>query len=434
MKKLVLLITLLFVASYARSEVSSFDMAPLFQPESSVPEFGMPAKAALNKSFMKTVRVKIFPHTLKNDWVHGKADDASTVLLKANDIEIDGEYTDSIQFDVKGSKLSLRLANGKRFSSNKVFLKSNSPIEVHRKNNLDKTHSYTGLLEVFLKDKKIHIVNHLSIEEYLKGVVPKESVNTWPLEALKAQAVAARSYAYYHLLTSKGKYFDVDDTARFQVYAGFSAQTPSTNEAIKQTRGEVLTHNGDVIVAFFHAYSGGRTDSAKNIFGNEVVYCKGKPEIFPRQELKDELSPKSKWIVEWTTEWSDKKSFLKKLKSANALKKQLAPFTELHDYSISEMSLNRDFNSVVNLQFSQDRNITSVDSKLIRKAIGWSKFPSYHYRLLINDNDEVAFRGNGWGHHVGLSQWGAFIMAKNYNKTYEEILYHYYTDVELKRL
>ncbi|MBC74598.1 MAG: hypothetical protein CME64_01140 [Halobacteriovoraceae bacterium] len=428
MKKLVLLVTMLFVVYYARANQPEI----MFQPESSVPELGKPYKAKINKSFIKSLRVKVFPHTLKNDWVHGKADDASTVTLLGKNITFNEHSTNKITFTTENGKLFAKSGGVKKLI-NKAFIKSDFPVRVQRKINPDKSHSYNGVLEVLLQDNKILVINHINIEEYLKGVVPKESVDTWPLEALKAQAVAARSYAYYHLLTSTGKLYDVDDTARYQVYAGQSAQSETTNQAISDTRGEVLTHDDSVIVAFFHAYSGGRTDSALNIFGNSVDYCLPKDEIFSREDLKRELSPRSQWIVEWTTDPLTHSELLKKLKSNSKLSKKLKLFSPKRKFTLSEVEFNQDFDSVKTLKLSQESKVTSINFIDVRRAIGWSEFPSYHFRLNPIKNGKFTFSGSGWGHHVGLSQWGAFMMAKNYGRTHAEILKHYYSNVSLEK-
>ena len=425
------IIAIIFITGLAMS--TALGQENLFQGESSVPAPGKPFEVAINKSFEKNIRVKVFPHDLKNDWVHGVADDATQIALEG-DLDLNGERANKASIKINRGYLQINLDNGKRFKGKNIKLFAETPIKLIRHRNPDKSHSYLGSLEISATDKGILVINQLAIEEYLRGVVPKESVHTWPLEVLKAQAVAARTYAAYHLLTSNSKDWDVDDTARFQVYAGASAAMDSTDLAIEQTSNEILTHNSKVIVAFFHAYSGGRTDSAKNIFGNAVAYCQGSEEIFSREELRSELKPSSQWIVEWTTDWMDKSKLLSKLKSNASSKPVFASFSSNKAYTIAEDELNENFQSVKTLRFLQDQKEASLNFINIRKALGWSNFPAYHFRLLNSDEGKVAFRGHGWGHHVGLSQWGAYIMAKNYGKTYAEILFHYYTGVELSWL
>ena len=136
-------------------------------------------------------------------------------------------------------------------------------------------------------------VNKVELEHYIRGVVPLESPASWPLEALKAQAVAARSYA---LGTGGGPIFDHYDTTASQVYGGYSAEQPTTNSAVARTRGEVLRHNGKVIVAYFHSTSGGHTEDNENIFtgGAALAYIRGVRDPWDRH------SPYHHWRVSYS--------------------------------------------------------------------------------------------------------------------------------------
>lgn len=417
------LANIVFGLSHAMAELPGLS----FQHESSIPADGLPLSAAVDKSFQKKIRVKVFPHDLKSDWVHGSPDNFRKVRL-LGELNTEKGFYKKLDISLEGSLLRVKPADwGQSFAVKEILVHSEKPVKIHRENNPKKSHTYMGSLRVFVHKGKIHVVNTLPIEMYLRGVVPKESVSSWPLEALKAQAVAARTYAYYHLLTSSGKEFDVDDTARFQVYAGIGEAKESTDQAIKDTEGQVLTQNGEVIVAFFHAYSGGRTDSAKNIFGRQADYCLGAKEIFSRAELKKELRPSSQWIVEWTTDWMTPAGLMEKLKRAS---NTFSDFSTARHYEIAEEDYNGKFNSVRTLLFEQNGLQTPLHFIKLRQYLGWSNFPAYHFRLLKN-GERVAFKGHGWGHHVGMSQWGAFMMAKHKNKNYEEILKHYYSNVDL---
>src|SRR5690606_5619912 len=212
--------------------------------------------------------------------------------------------TKSAKLKFTGSKISAVFSDGTSATFSRAEVVGTAPVKLHRVISPDKSHSYLGKLTLNTDSKGIRAINHVDLETYLRGVVPKESVASWPVEALKAQALAARSYAYYHFLTApRNRAYHVDDTARFQVYAGISGSDARTDVAVEQTRGEILTHDGKVIVPYFHADSGGRTDSSLNIFKqSNVPYCVGAPEIFPRQELSDELASGSRWIVNWSTD------------------------------------------------------------------------------------------------------------------------------------
>jgi stage II sporulation protein D len=136
-------------------------------------------------------------------------------------------------------------------------------------------------------------VNHVELENYIRGVVPNESPASWPIEALKAQAVAARSYA---LGTGTGNaVFDHYDTVASQVYGGYSSENVRTNRAVARTSGEVLRHNGRVIVAYFHSTSGGYTENNENVWGGApLAYIRGVRDPW------DRVSPYHHWKLSYS--------------------------------------------------------------------------------------------------------------------------------------
>lgn len=442
MKALVLISALIFSLS---SSATDFAQQFGFQGESSRPELGAPSSVALPdaKSIqLPVLNVLVFPHTLKNDWLHGKPDDASQVELKSDSnftFLINSKKYISNNFKLKksGSLIRATLADGRVISFSKATIEGSSAIEIYRVLSPTKSHSYKGTLTIDTDSDGIRVINHVDLETYLLGVVPKESVASWPLEALKAQTLAARSYAYYHFLTApSSRDYHVDDTARFQVYAGHSGSDSRTDVAVEQTRGEIMTYEGQVIVAYFHAYSGGRTDSALNIFKqNNVPYCVGNAEIFPRSELSDELASGSRWIVNWTTDNYSSADLMREFKDSSRVGSRFSGFSRGDEVSLEETELQDLFESVKVLTIDQAATgkEATLDFTEVRSALGWSNFPGYHFRVQEQD-DGFVFKGSGWGHHVGLSQWGAFIMAKNYGKTYSDIVLHYYNDVKIERM
>src|SRR5690606_14835006 len=294
---------LLSALFFTLSSSANFDFAKEFgfQGVSSLPEISDKHFAQIpnEKNIeLPMMNVLVFPHTLSSDWLHGRPDDASQLEITSGEaftIELDDQTFTASELKLKrnGQFIDATLDDGSSISFQKIIITGPAPIKLDRILNREKSHSYLGRLTVDLDNRGIRVINRIDLETYLRGVVPKESVASWPVDALKAQALAARSYAYYHFLTAPStRAYHVDDTARFQVYAGISGADARTDVAIEQTRGEILTYQNSVIVAYFHAYSGGRTDSALNIFKqSNVPYCVGNAEIFPRQELSDELAP-----------------------------------------------------------------------------------------------------------------------------------------------
>ena len=139
------------------------------------------------------------------------------------------------------------------------------------------------------------IVNALGIDNYVKGVVSREVPSSWPVETLKAQAIAARSYA----MTTRrgGTVVDQYPDTRSQVYAGVSAETAATNAAVTATRGQVVTYQGQTITTYFFSTSGGRTENVENSF----VGAAPKPYLTSVEDPYDNVSPRHRWQLVFTT-------------------------------------------------------------------------------------------------------------------------------------
>lgn len=444
MKALLLGLSLLFAAN--ANAAFDFEKDFGFQGSSSIPPEGFPSTARidhLKKLEQPKLNVLIFPHTLNSDWLHGPPDDATQVELNSSSTftlktAAQNIYsTTKAQLKFVNGGIRMTLASGRIINTTKLEVAGSAAIKVLRVRSPDKSNSYLGTFTINTDSRGIRVINHVDMETYLRGVVPKESGASWPLESLKAQALAARSYAYYHFVTApSSRDYHVDDTARFQVYAGFSGSDPRTDEAIKQTSGEIITYQGEVIVAYFHAYSGGRTDSALNIFKqSNVPYCEGSAEIFPRQELSDELAAGSRWIVNWTTDSFTSSDLISKFKASSSVGSRFNAFSRSGELNLVEEEIQPEFDSVKFLKIIQSStgNEAVIDFSEVRSAIGWADFPGYHFRV-SEEAGSFSFKGSGWGHHVGLSQWGAYIMSKNYAKTYDEIIHHYYHDIEIENI
>jgi SpoIID/LytB domain protein len=133
-----------------------------------------------------------------------------------------------------------------------------------------RTMSYRGELRVSSNTKRLQLVDIVPLESYLLGVVPGEMPKDWPLEALKAQAVAARTYAIGNLL--KGKPYDLYSDWRSQMYYGVEHEASGPTQAVRDTKGKVVTYQGKVAQVFYFSSSGGRTANAVDVYGNDVPY------------------------------------------------------------------------------------------------------------------------------------------------------------------
>ena len=147
--------------------------------------------------------------------------------------------------------------------------------------------AYRGRFQIVAQGGFLRVVNHVPLEVYLQGVVAGEVPHTWPTEALKAQAVAARSYALATLV--KGKPFDLYADVRSQVYLGVAGEQPRTTDAVRATGGQVVLYGGKVATTYYFSTSGGRTASAADVFGFSVPYLVSRPDPW------DKSSPYHRW-------------------------------------------------------------------------------------------------------------------------------------------
>ncbi len=168
------------------------------------------------------------------------------------------------------NKMAIRL-NGKFYEikSDNIVLKPAKDGFVNAKRKW-----YRGFLMIQNRNNKLTVINNVDLEDYIRGVVPAEMPSGWELEALKAQAIAARSYALANLGKRASLGFDLKDTPEDQAYGGASAETGRTNTAVEQTEKIVLTYNYKVVSAYYSASAGGQTISAKDVWGADVPYIR----------------------------------------------------------------------------------------------------------------------------------------------------------------
>lgn len=259
---------------------------------------------------------------------------------------------------------------------------------------------YSGNLEVWKGEKGMYIINDLPLEDYIKGVVAAEVGNNWNLEALKAQAVVARTYALYQKLnngTSTVPYH-LSSSVLHQVYKG-SAIPENVAKAVDATRGEVLMYEGKPIVAFYHSTSGGMTEDPIEVFGKSYPYLKS-------VETNCELSPYYMW---------EKRIPLSEIERAINV-------SGIKDIVIDSYT---ESNRVRDIRIITEAGEQKLLGKDFRKSLGWDKLPSTLITNLIKDGNIVIFEGKGYGHGVGMCQWTALEMAQS-GKGYKEILATFY--------
>ena len=156
--------------------------------------------------------------------------------------------------------------------------------------------AYRGELILTPRGDGLETVNRITLQDYLKGVAPAEMPSTWPAEALKAQVLAARTYAVTQARGRASERFDVDDTTRFQVYLGANAERPNVNDLIESTAGEVIVHRGQPIQAYFFSTCAGWTEDNESVWpGTALPYLRGIQDVDPSGRPYDGGAPRASW-------------------------------------------------------------------------------------------------------------------------------------------
>lgn len=304
----------------------------------------------------------------------------------------------NIKFDGKNINLNGKNFKLNNFPQNGAFLiSSDSPIYVDKiKRN------YGGAISFRVNNKKLDIVNRVEMDEYLKGVLPKEMSPSFPMESLKAQALCSRSFAInnYNKFIKNG--YNLDDTTRSQVYYGKDVEEKTTNKAVEETIGQVIKYDGKVAETIFCASSGGYTVASSEAWGgNSVPYLISKEDPYSVHPWKYEL----------------KNSDLKKLNLSDVFSVSL-------DYNNS--------NRVNNLTFATSKGDVKIKATDFRKKIGNTIIKSTLFDVNVIGN-KVFVSGKGYGHGVGMSQYGAVEMAKK-GSNYKDIIEFYFPGTNIEKI
>jgi stage II sporulation protein D len=295
---------------------------------------------------------------------------------------------------------------------------------------------YRGRLEISQKrDGTLMAVNVIDIEEYLRGVVPLEIGHLDPskIEAVKAQAVAARSYALAQLNEHSSNGYDLEPTVRHQVYGGQLAETPLSDLAVLETYGIVASFKGKPIDARYSSTCGGRTTSPEFVWsGGGLPYLVGRFDGRSRhsKRLHEAFCQKSPRF-EWKRIWK-KSAFFQKIKNNLPSIVGKADIGEIEKVNTKRRDPS---GRVLTLEVKTTKGDFDVEKGAVRKLL---KYPngnilrSNFFDLSIDENT-VTMNGRGMGHGVGMCQWGAIGMAEQ-GYSFRQILNHYYTRITLKKL
>lgn len=341
-------------------------------------------------------------------------DDVRVAVLKGvESARIDG--TDLTAVDETGRRLALNgsvnvKAEGNGIAVNgdvvrKLRCSSRFLVRVNEK-------SFRDVVEILPYEKGLLFINELPLEDYLAGIINSEISSQWPIEAIKAQAVVARSFAIYQMGARKNLPYQLESTVMDQVYDGYDGEDSRAVRGVRETSGEVLTYQGKVIQAFFHSSCGGHTEASDKVWSVALPYLEG---VRCKYCL---MSPSVKW---------ERTIPLKKLETL--LRKGgynvrgicgMIPLSRDESGRIGPLSILYPGGSI---------NISAVD---FRKIIGYGVIRSTDFDVHIS-GDVAIFSGVGYGHGVGLCQWGAEKRAEE-GFSYREILSYYYPGTTLEKL
>jgi stage II sporulation protein D len=263
---------------------------------------------------------------------------------------------------------------------------------------------YRGRVLLVPQAGGITAINWVDLEEYLYSVLGSEMPTSWPQEALKAQAVAARSYALYKREKSQNDLYDVGGSTAHQVYKGLASEAPSTQAAVNSTRGQVLIYGNHVIEAVFHSSSGGATENVEDVWQSPLPYLRSVQDY-------DQDAP----VFHWTATFS-MSQFQQRVTGIGRLQSAVAERTTPRGRVVS-----------IRLQGSQGTRILTGNE--MRQALG---LRSTLFTISIA-GDSVQVTGRGYGHGIGMSQWGARGLAMQ-GYSYQQILAHYYQGTALSQI
>ncbi|EGO61851.1 SpoIID/LytB domain-containing protein [Acetonema longum] len=368
----------------------------------------------------------------------------------------------SIQLAFKDDSRKFRRSSRRNSSANDALLQQSLTENKKGRFLIVNRHRYRGWIQIkpTVGQSGLTVIEHLPLEQYVYGVIAKEISTEWPMEAVKAQAVAARNYGLYNVNKHKNDGYDVCPTVHCQVYGGAGVEKSRGNQAVDETRGQVITYQGKVIPAYFHASSGGHTENSEYVWGSSSPYLKGVPDFDHDQK---NFSWKKRISVQALTDKLSSQGY--KVGTLKAIR--LSPLKQ------PSASIDRSLSGrVKTMEFIGSAGTVKVDGNKLRSMLGLSSTmfdvtlsssaspgtvilqkrdiqPGNNRKMAavksapmlhtVKDSwrDEVIITGFGQGHGVGLSQWGAKALAEkagNRRNYYQDILTYYYQNSKIEKL
>lgn len=289
---------------------------------------------------------------------------------------------------------------------------------------------YRGKIQITSFSSGINIVNVVSLEDYVKGVLAKEmpiGKNQENLEALKALAICARTYALQKMKNGE-IYFDLYADTRDQVYGGVDAEKSITNKAADETKNLILKYEGSPALVFYHSTCGGHTESSKNVFTKEdVPYLNG---VKDGTDPYCKISPRFEWKEKYSAEL-----IVDRLKSYNIINDSNSRLNDVRILSVFDSGRINELEFIITSENESNKSIIIRGNEIrsvLRTADGKSILWSNMFELNM-ESDSLELIGRGFGHGVGLCQWGAIALSKM-GWSFNEILDHYYPGTYQERI
>lgn len=332
---------------------------------------------------------------------------ASEVTVSGDGILVTSETGDALDISLPATVTPVKdglLVGGALYR--RLVFSASSVVYVNNK-------PYRGLAELSVADKGILVVNQLPLEEYLVGLINCEISSAWPIEAVKAQAIIARTYALNRKMARSASPYHLESSVIDQVYDGCLIEDSRARRAVSETEGEVLTYGGGIIQAFYHSCCGGSTEASENVWGTSFPYLKG---------VQCQYCLTSPTGTAWEYRIS-----LKEME--DRLSKAGYNVSGLYDIKVGGPNSRGRLKQVV---LFASKGSVPISGELFRRAVGYGVIKSTRFTIK-KSNNEFSFTGGGNGHGVGLCQWGAKQRALD-GFGCEEILSYYYPGTELKKL
>lgn len=306
---------------------------------------------------------------------------------------------------------------------------------------------YRGQFEILTLPEGLTAVNIVELEPYLYGVVSSEMSPAFPIEALKAQAIAARTYAVKNIGHFAKLGYDMDDTNLCQVYGGYFSEDPRTNSAIDETAGVVMTYKGKLIDAVYSSTCGGFTESSEKAWGNPTPYLVSVPDFTDGPWAIDPPKDETAWATFFKTTSGLNCLQPKYLRRTDAFRwVKLMTRKEVEDGltaaqrvgTVQEIIPVRrgDSGRITELKIvGSERTVTLKTESTIHRAFGNLRSSAFTVDIYRDEQglaQVFAFWGAGWGHGIGMCQVGAVGLADK-GWSFEKILTYYYHGVSIER-